>query len=201
MLKGFLINMGKNYKEFEDIKLIHLMKDGDIKAFEVIFERYRTFVRKLAYSFSREENIIEEIVQNSFLKVYKKIDQFKENSKFTSWLYVIVKNEGRMYLREKEKRKKFKNIENPMDKFEKADKKTMDEKVELKELKRKVKMAIDELPDHYQNILEKVAFEGKKYKEVASELNLTISQVKSRLYRARKKLKKMIDKYIRYTRY
>jgi|SRR6056297_2071554 len=193
--------MGKNYKEFEDIKLIHLMKDGDIKAFEVIFERYRTFVRKLAYSFSREENIIEEIVQNSFLKVYKKIDQFKENSKFTSWLYVIVKNEGRMYLREKEKRKKFKNIENPMDKFEKADKKTMDEKVELKELKRKVKMAIDELPDHYQNILEKVAFEGKKYKEVASELNLTISQVKSRLYRARKKLKKMIDKYIRYTRY
>ncbi len=201
MLKGFLINMGKNYKEFEDIKLIHLMKDGDIKAFEVIFERYRTFVRKLAYSFSREENIIEEIVQNSFLKVYKKIDQFKENSKFTSWLYVIVKNEGRMYLREKEKRKKFKNIENPMDKFEKADKKTMDEKVELKELKRKVKMAIDELPDHYQNILEKVAFEGKKYKEVASELNLTISQVKSRLYRARKKLKKMIDKYIKYTRY
>ncbi|HMA68449.1 MAG TPA: RNA polymerase sigma factor [Candidatus Mcinerneyibacterium sp.] len=193
--------MGKNYKEFEDIKLIHLMKDGDIKAFEVIFERYRTFVRKLAYSFSREENIIEEIVQNSFLKVYKKIDQFKENSKFTSWLYVIVKNEGRMYLREKEKRKKFKNIENPMDKFEKADKKTMDEKVELKELKRKVKMAIDELPDHYQNILEKVAFEGKKYKEVASELNLTISQVKSRLYRARKKLKKMIDKYIKYTRY
>src|SRR6056297_2896590 len=142
--------MGKNYKEFEDIKLIHLMKDGDIKAFEVIFERYRTFVRKLAYSFSREENIIEEILQNSFLKVYKKIDQFKENSKFTSWLYVIVKNEGRMYLREK--------------------KKTIDEKVELRELKRKVKMAINELPQHYQSILEKVAFEGKKYKEVADEL-------------------------------
>ncbi len=193
--------MAKNYKELPDFDLINLIKEGDIKAFEEIFERYRIFVKNIARKFSNEENRVEEILQNTFLKVFMKIDQFKKNAKFSSWLYTICKNEGRMFLRKKKKYNKFKNIEDRMDHFEKQENKSVDEQVELKELKKTVKKAINELPQHYQEVLRKVAFEGNKYQEVAEQLDLTTAQVKSRLYRARQKLKKMLEKHIKYTSY
>ncbi|TYB32137.1 MAG: RNA polymerase sigma factor [Candidatus Mcinerneyibacterium aminivorans] len=193
--------MAKNYKELTDFELVKLIEEGDIKAFEEIFERYRMFVKNIARKFSNENNRVEEILQNTFLKVFMKIDQFKKNAKFSSWLYTICKNEGRMFLREREKYRKFKNIEDRMDHFERKENKSIDEKVELKDLKKTVKKAISELPKHYQQVLKKAAFEGKKYQEIAEELDLTTPQVKSRLYRARQKLKEMLAKHIKYTSY
>jgi len=87
--------------KISDVGLVDLFKGGEISAFEEIISRYEAKVMNLALRFTRNQEDAEEVMQDVFTTVYRKIDGFRGQSAFSSWLYRIVVNAAFMKLRKK----------------------------------------------------------------------------------------------------
>ena len=81
--------------------LVHAIKCGDASAFEKLVRKYDRKLLRIAQSVTHNREEAEDAVQEAFLKVYKRLDQFQENAKFSTWLIRIVVNEALMKLRKK----------------------------------------------------------------------------------------------------
>lgn len=86
-----------------DTKLIHRVRDGDIDAFRTLVDRYKDRSLSLAVSILKDETLAEDILQEVFLKVYKKIGTFRFQAKFSTWFYRIVVNTCYNELRKQKK--------------------------------------------------------------------------------------------------
>lgn len=82
-------------------KIIQKVLDGDIDAFKYFVDQYKDMAFSIAMSMTRDQSLSEEIVQDAFLKAYKKLGQFRKDSKFSTWFYAIVVNEVRIKMRRK----------------------------------------------------------------------------------------------------
>ncbi len=181
--------------DLSEPELIEQVKAGSVKAFDELVGRYSLFVMKQSLGLARDETVAEELFQNVFITVYYKIHTFKGESAFATWLSTVISNEWRMYLRQIVKKHIIPKEEEELDRMEHTEKDDLDETLEFREISGKIHEAIKELPDHYAAVIRKFAIEGKSYESVASELKLTRSQVKSRLFRARKMLEKILEEY------
>lgn len=85
-----------------DVILIKRIKQGDTQAFRLIVEKYKDVSLTLAYSILRDREDAEDVLQDAFLRLYKSIDKFRFDSRFSTWLYRIVVNTT---LNAKEKKK------------------------------------------------------------------------------------------------
>jgi RNA polymerase sigma-70 factor (ECF subfamily) len=83
----------------DDLTLVHAAKEGDVSAFEKLVRRYDRKLLRVAQSVTRNREEAEDAVQEAFFKAYQKLDQFRENAKFSSWMIRIVLNEALMKLR------------------------------------------------------------------------------------------------------
>ncbi|MCG8307835.1 MAG: sigma-70 family RNA polymerase sigma factor [Cytophagales bacterium] len=83
-------------------ELIQKVLEGDANAFRYFIEKYRDMAYTLAMSIVKDAPIAEEVTQDAFLKAYRSLDKFEQRSKFSTWLYKIVTNEGLKHLRKKE---------------------------------------------------------------------------------------------------
>lgn len=82
-------------------KIIQKVLDGDIDAFRYFVDRYKDMAFSITISMVRDEHLSEEIVQDAFIKAFKKLGQFRKESKFSTWFYAIVMNEVRIKMRRK----------------------------------------------------------------------------------------------------
>jgi len=85
-----------------DSEYIQKVLDGDAHAFRYFVEKYRDMAYSLAIGIVKNAPVAEEVTQDAFLKAYKSLDRFEQRSKFSTWLYKIVTNEGLKRLRKKE---------------------------------------------------------------------------------------------------
>jgi len=83
-------------------QLIGKVKRGDTLAFRELVENYQHLAYTVAYNIIKNAQDAEEVVQDSFIKVFGKIDQFKEEAKFSSWLFKIVYNTALSRIRKKQ---------------------------------------------------------------------------------------------------
>ncbi len=82
-------------------QLIHKVKQGNIEAFRLLVENHQHLAYTVAFNIVKNKQDAEEVVQDSFVKVFSKISQFKENAKFSSWLFKIVYNTALSRIRKK----------------------------------------------------------------------------------------------------
>jgi len=179
-----------------DEQLVDAFKNGDEKAFEIIIYRYKHRLTRLAWSVVHNEDDAMDIVQESFIKVYRKLHSFQGTSKLYTWLYRIVMNHSIDYVR---KRPSATIV--PVDEMlhEPASKdKSMRPDINLlnKELNKKIFEAVDKLPEKQKKAVILREVEDLSYNEIAEIMSCTVGTVMSRLYYAREKLREILKPYV-----
>lgn len=195
----------------EDIQLIRTAQKGDQRAFSRLVRSYEDLVYRFAFHVCRDEDKAGETLQDTFVNVYKKLNQFDGKSKFTTWLYRIVANNCLM----KRRRRKLDAASFSLDAPEgfrndplrdsagnviqtlPSWKKTPLDSVMDEELKTTLEKAIASLPMEYRIVFVLRDLEGKSAGETANILKLSVPAVKSRLRRARMFLREQLNEYMK----
>jgi RNA polymerase sigma-70 factor, ECF subfamily len=197
-----MIKTPKNTEKETDNVLVQALREGDLTAFGEIYNKYTQKVHSLAYRISRSEEDTDEIVQDVFVTIFKKIDKFEGKAAFSSWLYRITANTAFMKLR---KRKQHVSVS-----FEEALESGVDSylapSTELpiigsrREIQDALEKALNQLPAEYRTIFVLRDVDGLSNQDVSGILGITVPAVKSRLHRSRLMLRKRLQRfYLDYT--
>ena len=190
--------------ERSDLELIEAAKVGGYEAFEVLVNRYRDRVYRLAYSMTKNESEAEEVVQDAFLNMLRKLDQFRAEASPGSWIYRVAANSALMRMRAK-RRKPLLSLEDQPPALARGAKesiwpgglwsRTPAEAVLRDELRGKIEQAVERLPEKYRLVLLLRDVEGMSNAETADALGLTVPTVKSRLHRSRLFIRGELERY------
>lgn len=184
-----------------DKELVELIKEGDQEAFRIVVERYESKAFNLAMSLTRNVEDAEEVIQDVFVTVYRKISGFEGKSAFSSWLYRITVNAAFMKLRKRKQNKSIpvENITPGMEKnwLEKNESLALrtDSLAVTNELREIIQVAVEKLPEEYRSVFVLRDVDGLSNKEVGEILDISIPAVKSRLHRARLMLRKKLQRF------
>lgn len=184
-----------------DLDLVERAKAGQLKAFEELMSKYEEKVYSIAYRMTGNREDAEEILQETFLSVYKSLGRFKGKSRFSTWLYRIAVNASLMRLRKTKRKAETLSLDEPVGgdnnhpKREVVDWLTPEDIVERKKLMEVITAAIDSLPETYRAIVLLRDGEGLSNGEVAKILKTSVPAVKSKLHRARMHLRAKLSEY------
>ena len=186
--------------ERSDDELITRTLAGDDDSFSLLVERHKDFVYTMTVRILKNEQLAEEVAQDSFLSAYRSLKRFRHKSKFSTWLYRICYNLSLNALA-KENRSRILFSDRDIEDVQSAQIISDETESPLRyadnrDLTNIVNECIDELPVKYGSILSMYHLSQLKYEEISIVTGLPIGTVKSHLYRARNLLKKMItDRY------
>jgi len=173
----------------EDISLIQAFIEGDQSTFSKLVAKHKDKVRNLVFLTLGDNNSIDDISQDVFVSIYKKLGDFRFESKFTTWLYRITLNKCRDYLR----KKKVRSIFIPINESVHTHSSSMNsDSIDIPQL---VQKAINRLPKKLKTPLIFRDIDGLSYKEIAEKLECEVGTVKSRIFRARESLKIILEPY------
>ncbi|MBQ6465148.1 MAG: sigma-70 family RNA polymerase sigma factor [Oscillospiraceae bacterium] len=172
---------------------IRQILNGDVNAFEGLVTAYEKNAYNLALRMLGDPQDAEDVTQEAFLKAYQSLSSFRLDSRFSVWLYRIVSNLCLDQLRRRQRRpEQSLTVEN--DEGEEAQQDVPDENfspealLERKLTREAVRRGLDALPDEQRQILLLRELEGMSYEEIGQALSLEPGTVKSRIFRARKRL-------------
>ena len=184
-------------KMIDEKILISKAKEGDKKAFEEIISLYEKKVFSTIYYMVKNENEVEDIAQEVFVKIYRNLKNFKEESSLYTWIYRITINVCIDEL------KKKKNVVYIDEKIETADgameiqledtAKGPEHLAEDEELKRKITNCIRKLPVDQRTMIILRDIKGFTYMEIAEMTKINLGTVKSKINRARAALKQILE--------
>ncbi len=178
----------------EDIALIQMALQGTQAAYGKLVERYQAYAFSLAMKYVDDRELAEELAQDAFVKAYRSLADFKGASKFSTWLYTIVHTTCLSHLR-----KKGGNTVLPGDERMQAIMETASlaqqpaEALEQKTQKSMVDSAIKYLPVADAEVITLFYLAGQSVEEIGLITGLTATNVKVRLFRARQKLKEVLQ--------
>ncbi|MBP9123911.1 MAG: RNA polymerase sigma factor [Ignavibacteriaceae bacterium] len=173
----------------DDFSLIRAFNEGEETAFNDLVNRHKEKVRNLIYLNLGSTSSIDDISQEVFLAVYRKLKQFRFQSQFTTWLYTITINKIRDHIRKQK-------IMSVFSAFSSDDTENIVEPGSFKEnfdVNEMVRDAVAKLPRKLKEPLILRDFEGMSYQEISDATGIETGTVKSRIFRARESLKKMLE--------
>ena len=179
------MNMSKS-----DFELVQMAVDGDELAFEEILERYKNLVYSVVFRMVADSEDANDIAQEVFIKVYKNLDRYSPEFKFSTWVIRIATNTVIDFRRRK--KQEFVSIDEM--ETELPDIVTPENKYVEKETKSELMNAINSMPDMYKTPIVLYHLEGLSYQEISSILGVSMSKIKNRIFRGRKILKDEIIK-------
>ena len=160
---------------------------GDTNAFAYLINKYKDMAYTIAIKIVKSHEDAEEVAQDSFLKAYEKLDSFKGNSKFSTWLYTIVYRNSITKIRKK--KVATSDIDDyVMDNYSEGSEFPQIEAIKNGEQKKYVREAIDRLPEKDALLITLFYMDESSIEEIEQITNLTQSNIKVKLFRARKKL-------------
>ncbi|MFK5957723.1 MAG: RNA polymerase sigma factor [Lutibacter sp.] len=161
--------------------------NGNINAYAFLVEKYKQMVYTIAIRIVKNKEEAEEVAQDTFVKAFKNLEKFKGESKFSTWVYKIAYYTSLDIVK---RNKRFANSEN-IDNFKEGDfgnvKDALDH-LHDKERKKIINDALFELNEDERIILTLYYFEELPVKEISKVVNLSIDNIKIKLFRSRKKL-------------
>lgn len=169
--------------------LIHRCKKGDLTAYEILISNYEKKVFNIVYGLIGNEEDAKDIAQETFIKAYRKIKSFKEESSFSTWIYRITVNTSKDFLKkdkdtlsihELENEIGSRAIDNPQEQYER-----FEEGQQIREL-------LENLKEDYRNVIVLRDIQGFSYEEIAKILDINLGTVKSRISRGRGQLKALL---------
>jgi RNA polymerase sigma-70 factor (ECF subfamily) len=171
----------------------------DQEAFASIVEETKGVVLKAIRKslFSEYYYAIDDVVQETYIRAYRSLvkNKFKEESKLSSWLYTIARNESiRMNKKLKSgERRREKYMERNIEYLNSSERNNIEEKIEKEDLLNKISEAVKNLPDKYENVID-LYVKGFNEKEIAKFLSISRGTVKSRIHRGKEKLRQILKK-------
>lgn len=160
---------------------------GDTNAFAYLINKYKDMTYTLAIKVVKNHEDAEEVAQDSFLKAYEKLDSFKGNSKFSTWLYTIVYRNAITKIRKK--KVATSDIDSyVMDNYSEGSEFPQIEAIKNGEQQKYVREAVDRLPEKDGLLITLFYMDDNSVEEIEEITGLTQSNIKVKLFRARKKL-------------
>jgi RNA polymerase sigma-70 factor (ECF subfamily) len=181
-----------------DQELVERAQKGDKRAFELLVIKYQRKLARLLSRMVRDPAEIEDITQESFIKAYRALPQFRGESAFYTWLYRIAVNTAKNYLVARGRRAptttEFSSEE--AEGFEDAellrDIATPDAELQTKQIANAVNKAVEALPEELRTAITLREIEGLSYEEIAQMMDCPIGTVRSRIFRAREAIAEKI---------
>ncbi len=168
------------------MELIQGLRENDSMSQKLIFQKYYGFVMSITLRYTRDKQQAEEVLNDSFMKIFSKINLFNPKESFEPWLAKVVVNTSLDFLRKQSKTPSFLelthqefNTEEDLSNFSQLN---CDRLLQL----------IQELPPQYKAVFNLYVFEGYKHKEIAQLLDISESTSKSNYSRAKQSIKKKI---------
>ncbi len=182
-----------------DEQLIARFQQEDEYAYDLLVKRYKDPLMNFIFRFVNDKTDAEDILQETFLRLYKNKHYYKEIAKFSTWIYTIAGNLAKTELRKK-KRRNFFSIHNFMDTekdYELPDKGvTPDREANSNITNSEIQKAIDKLSAKFKQVVLLRDVQGFSYEEIAQIVNVPLGTVKSRVNRARLKLQQDLKKIV-----
>lgn len=185
----------------QDLALVHACNSGDAAAFEELVKRYDSKLFRIAQHITHNREDAQDAVQDAFLKAFRKLTQFRENSQFSTWLIRITVNESLMKLRKQRSGREVSidedfQSEDHTGTFELTDwAPNPEELYKAFELRNILRSELQELSPGFRVVFVLRDIEGLSTEETAEVLELTPVAVKARLWRARVRLRQRLTKY------
>jgi RNA polymerase sigma-70 factor (ECF subfamily) len=171
-----------------DSDLVDAARAGSEPAFELLVDRYRGPVVRLAYRLTHDADEAKDIAQDSFLRAYRRLGEFRPDRPFSRWLFVIARNAALDAIRRR-RRAAALVITNESAVFEPGP-----EELALRNDEAlRVHTALEALPAKYRDVLELYYLSGLRYREIAIELAIPIGTVKTYISRAKRRLREELE--------
>lgn len=182
-------------------QMIKLAQEGDEQAYRALYSRYCRVVYTLAYQMLGNHTDADEVVQETFIRVFKNIHRLRNTNSFNSWLYQIATNLSIDLRKVRTKRRMLPLDECPdnISTFELATSKWVknpSQVLENKELLKQITLAVEELPAQQKAVIMLHEVEGLSKKMISEILKCSLVTVRTNLHHARKKLRRILLKYI-----
>jgi RNA polymerase sigma-70 factor, ECF subfamily len=177
-----------------DAPLIERVKRGDVKAFEMLVVKYQRRIERLIGRMVRDVDLVPDIAQETFIRAYRAIPQFRGESAFYTWLYRIAVNTAKKALvdlkrdplvTESARASRDDDDETSRVENELSDGETPDAVLASKQVAAAVNSAIEALSEDLRQAITLREIEGLSYEEIAALMNCPIGTVRSRIFRAR----------------
>jgi RNA polymerase sigma-70 factor, ECF subfamily len=189
----------EDLKQLDDSGVVAAHLAGNRRAFGELVERYQNRLLNFIYRTTGDRERAEDLVQETFIRVYRHLHRFDQSKKFSTWIYTISSNLAKNELRNRSR--------NPLVLFQtlmknrQADERPLewedntyrpDDLFRKRHLKSQVDAAVDQLPEHHRTVFILREMEGKTYEEIAEITSTNLGTVKSRLNRARNNFAQLI---------
>lgn len=178
-------------------ELIIKLQQGDEEAFKAIVELWQSMVYNTALGIVQNAEDAEDIAQEAFIQVYQSVQNFRGESKFSTWLYRIVVTKALDHERRKKRKKRFAFLQHffiENEEIHPADFHHPGVVIERKEQANELFKALKQIPEKQQIAFTLHKLEGLSYQEIADIMNTTLYAVESLMQRAKNNLKKVLEK-------
>jgi len=190
--------------EITDEALVALAQKGDAQAFDELVRRHSPRLYRLAMGMMRDHAEAMDALQDGLLNAWRRLDGFRGDAAFGSWVYRVTSNACLMRLRKRRRRPEVPlevrapgfdddgHWERPVEDLAPR----VDELYENRELGEVIRQGMEQLPDNYKAVFVLADLELMSMQEIADTLDLTVPNVKTRLHRARLRLREHLADYL-----
>ena len=181
-----------------DLGLVKRAKSGDYQAFDLLVLKYQSRLISTAFKFVKDLQIAEDIVQDSFIKAFKALESFREDSSFYTWIYRITVNTSKNFLVSKKRKSELLNSdlsEEASYEIEPVETYSPEDLLQATQLKKVITETIDQLGEDTRTALTLRELDGLSYEQIADVVNCPVGTVRSRIFRGREVIDEAISQY------
>lgn len=186
-------------ESISDQLLVQRVQSGDQKAFELLVIKYQRRIFRLISRFIRDQSLAEDVAQETFLRAYRAIGQFRGDSQFYTWLYRIAVNTAKKTIADGARDPVVRESSTISDDGETfvpgeqlIDMETPEAVLGGREIARTVNAAMDALPEDLRTAIALREIEGMSYEDIAQVMRCPVGTVRSRIFRAREAIAKQL---------
>ncbi len=178
--------------KLSDNDLIAQIRAGQSRRYALLVDRHKDKAFTLAVRLVGDRRDAEELVQDAFVRVYRSLDSFRGEAKFSTWFYRIVYNLCMTRISRRRGQPKHIDVEHDelMDSLVDDDEQLIDEKMGNDELATMLKEELETMPDRFKSVITLFYVQEMSYEEICETMQLPLGTVKTNLFRARNELRK-----------
>jgi len=175
------------YAAQDDLDLVQRTLDGETEAFSELARRHESLVYRVALRFMREPTAAEDMAQEAFIKAFRLLKGFRGDSRFSTWIYRVTCTVCLTELNRRRRRGEVPLVEDNPGLPTVAP-------VEADDVPDLLRQCVKRLPGRYADIITRYYLEERPYQEIAEELDIPTGTLKTWMFRARKQLRKLMEK-------
>lgn len=175
-----------------DRPLVEACSQGDEQAFAELYTKYHRKIAGFARKFVRDEHLAEDIVQEVFFQVHRKLHLFRGDARFSTWLFRVTINACKSKTQALDRQRRYLD-ERVVERLHQPITPTPEAQLAASELKDHIDEALDSLTEEQRSILLMKTVRELSYVEIGRAINQSETQVRGKLYRARKAFRSDLD--------